>query len=268
MCLILFSYKSHPEYPLVVAANRDEFYDRPTQPLSYWNRNTNILAGQDLECKGTWLGVTLNGRFAAITNYREPHKNIDHAPSRGLLVSEFLSGTQNPEQYLADVQRRADQYHGFNLLIGDRATLYYYSNRGDGIVKLDPGVYGLSNHLMNTPWPKVEKGRRMFQTLLEKLEAESESESESMTSSDNLLKVLNGRTLPPDQLLPDTGVGMEWERILSPIFISSENYGTRSSSVIWVEYSGKVTFLERVYDPKKDRTTGNETRIYTFQIKS
>lgn len=258
MCLILFSYKSHPKYRLVAAANRDEFYNRPTQPLSFWNQNTGILAGRDLECNGTWLGVTTNGRFAAITNYREPDRKNTDAPSRGLLVSEFLSGTLDPDPYLSDVHKNAHLYNGFNLLIGDRSALYYYSNRGDGIIRLNPGIYGLSNHLMNTPWPKVEKSRGLFQKVLK--------ESESMTNGDKLLDILNDRTLPPDHMLPDTGVGIEWERILSPVFITSDNYGTRSSSVIWMEYSGKTTFLERSYDPKKKGGAGSETRIYTFQI--
>ena len=264
MCLILFSYKSHPKYRLVAAANRDEFYNRPTQPLSFWNQNTGILAGRDLECNGTWLGMTTTGRFAAITNYREregePDRKNTSAPSRGLLVSEFLSGTLDPDRYLSDVHRNAHLYNGFNLLIGDRSALYYYSNRGDGIVALNPGIYGLSNHLMNTPWPKVEKGRGLFQEVLE--------ESESTTDPGKLLDILNDRTLPPDHMLPDTGVGIEWERILSPVFITNDNYGTRSSSVIWMEYSGKVTFLERSYDPKKEGETGSETRMFTFQINS
>ena len=262
MCLILFSYKSHPKYRLVAAANRDEFYNRPTQPLSFWNQNTGILAGRDLECNGTWLGVTTTGRFAAITNFRErepDRKNID-APSRGLLVSEFLSGTLDPDRYLSEVHKSAYLYNGFNLLIGDRSALFYYSNRGDGIVELNPGTYGLSNHLMNTPWPKVEKSRGVFQEVLK--------ESELTTDSEKLLEILNDRIPPPDHMLPDTGVGIEWERILSPVFITSDNYGTRSSSVIWMEYSGKVTILERSYDPKKEGETGSETRIFTLQIRS
>ena len=258
MCLILFSYKSHPTHRLIAAANRDEFYNRPTHPLSFWDDGSGILAGRDLVCNGTWLGTTVRGRFAAITNYREPEKKNADAPSRGLLVSEYLSGTIDPESYLAGVKEKAHLYNGFNLLVGDLSSLFYFSNRGDGITKLDPGTYGLSNHLINTSWPKVEKSRRMFQRVLK--------ESDSTINNHRLLDLLKDQTLPPDHLLPNTGVGIGWERILSPVFITSESYGTRSSTIIQVAYSGNVTFLERSYDTERVTGSKSGTRMFSFHL--
>ena len=159
MCLILFAYEQHPEYRLVFAANRDEVYDRPTCSLAFWRDHPTILAGRDLQGHGTWLGITRTGRLAAVTNYRDPGRQKETAVSRGLLVRDFLLDTRSPEQYLNRISRIKDRYNGFNLLLGDRTELYYYSNRGDGMRRISAGLYGISNRLLDTPWPKVQKGK-------------------------------------------------------------------------------------------------------------
>ena len=167
MCLILFAYKVHPSYPLVLAANRDEFYDRPTQSADFWPDHPQLLAGIDLQEKGTWLGVTKEGKFAAITNYRDPASWKTAAPSRGKLVRDYLVGDLNPENYLKEISAHARDYNGFNLLLGDRENLWVFSNQGDA-KKLQPGIYGLSNHLLDTPWPKVQRGKQLLKKALAK----------------------------------------------------------------------------------------------------
>ena len=240
MCLILFSYNTHPDYKLVFAANRDEFYDRPTKALAFWEDSPNILAGRDLKSCGTWLGISLSGRIAAITNFRDPLSIIEDAPSRGILVSHFLSGTQSARQYLEYIKASGIKYNGFNLLVGDSSGLYYFSNRDDTIKRIFPGIYGLSNDLLNTPWPKVQKGKNSLQALLDK---------EDHVSASDILDMLKDPTPPPDEMLPDTGVGIEWERMLSPLFIKSDVYGTMSSSIILVKKTGEATFLEQTHVP-------------------
>ena len=261
MCLILFSYKSHPNYHLVVAANRDEYYSRPTHPLSFWVQTPEILAGQDLQGQGTWLGITRSGRFAAVTNYREPHKNGLDSPSRGFLIRRFLEDTSDPETYLKKIDSEKHVYDGFNMLAGDQTALYYLSNRNSGnptgVLKLESGIYGLSNRLLDTPWPKVKKGKSVLKTLLnDALGVQVES----------IFKLLSDRSHPPDNDMPDTGVGLVWERILSPLFIISDYYGTRSSSVVLVEKMGKVTFVERTFVADASGVKSFSTCEYTFQI--
>lgn len=257
MCLILLSYDVHPVYRLVLAANRDEYYDRPTAPLAFWNDAPDVLAGRDLKRNGVWLGVTRTGRIAAITNYREPFLRLENAPSRGLLVSDFLTKMKSPEQYLDDIQKTGHLYNGFNLLVGDRSGLFYYSNMGSGIQKITPGLYGLSNHLLDTPWPKIEKGKAALGTLLEethKIEIE------------DVFDILTDRSYPADDQLPNTGVDRDWEKVLSPLFISSPTYGTRSSSVVVVERTSRITFAERTFESQQAESSENQTRIFSFTI--
>jgi uncharacterized protein with NRDE domain len=162
MCLILFAYRQHTDYKLILTANRDEYFARETASLAYWEDAPDVLAGRDLEKGGTWLGITRRGRFAAITNYRDANHPQKEADSRGFLVSEYLRGTDSPQQYLKALQMTADRYNGFNLLVGDEHTLFYFSNREMKISELQPGLYGLSNHLLETPWPKVVRGKRLL----------------------------------------------------------------------------------------------------------
>lgn len=257
MCLILLSYEMHPKYRMVLAANRDEFYNRPTAPIAFHDDSSDVLGGRDLKHHGMWLGITRAGRFAAITNYRDPGPNISDAPSRGFLVRNYLTGKESPENYLEHVKSDGNQYNGFNLLVGDRSELYYYSNRGNTIQKLTPGTYGLSNHLIDTPWPKITKGKSDLGKLLNNKED---------IDPEDIFDILNDGSCPPDSMLPDTGVDMEWERILSPLFITSEYYGTRSSSIIFMEREGSITFLERTFIPDNGMVKEEKTRKFTFQI--
>ena len=259
MCLILFSYRLHPDYRLILAANRDEFYDRPTASLDYWSDHPDVLAGRDLKGNGTWLGVTRSGRLAAVTNYREPVSHRENAPSRGKLIRDFLIGNSSPERYLKTVSRISNAYNGFNLIAGDLSGLYYYSNRASHVRQLQPGLYGISNNLMDTAWPKIQRGKALLQGQLsgrEKIDIKK------------IWKILVDRWLPADKALPDTGVGLEWERILAPLFIHSSDYGTRSSSIVLMEYSGQITFMERTHLNPVNVTESGETVTYSFSVKS
>jgi uncharacterized protein with NRDE domain len=242
MCLILFAWKMHENFPLVLAANRDEFYERPSAPAAFWEDAPDLLAGRDLREWGTWLGITRKGRLAALTNYRDPASLKIGAPSRGSLVSDYLRVREIPEAYLNRIKFDADRFNGFNLLVGDPAGLFYFSNRGT-LQHLNLGIYGLSNRLLDTPWPKVERGKTALLALLNE---------KKDPSPEALFALLADRTRPPDDRLPDTGVGIAWERILSPLFIESPVYGTRSSTVLLIDRRGCVTFTERVFNGAAD----------------
>jgi len=242
MCLILFAYKVHPSYRLILAANRDEFYERPSLPADFWEDQHNVLAGRDLKEGGTWLGITKEGKFAAVTNYRDPSAFKSNAPSRGKLVSRYLIGKQNAGGYLEDVSSQADKYNGFNLLIGDDNDLFVFSSNGEK-QKLNPGIYGLSNHNLNTPWPKVSRGKRLLKSSLDQ---------KGTQLKEALFTMLADRHIPPDSKLPSTGVGLEWERILSSMFIKSPDYGTRSSTIILIGKNRRVRFVEKVFDGQKE----------------
>ena len=223
MCLILFAWQQHPEYSLVIAANRDEYHARPSAAAHFWSDQPHILGGRDLQQGGTWLGVTRWGRFAAVTNYRDPNHVVTPAISRGWLVQEFLLGTESPSEYLCEVESCAERYNGFGLIVGDHTQLCYYSNRSIGIRDLEPGLYGLSNHLLDTPWPKVARGKSALAQMLQ---------SGDSIDAEAVLDTLSDTTIAEDDLLPDTGIGVEHERMLSPIFVRSDVYGTRSSTVL------------------------------------
>lgn len=252
MCLILAAWQAHPDYPLVVAANRDEFFARPTAPAQFWEEAPDVLAGRDLEAGGTWLGVTRRGRFAALTNFRDPARNKPGVPSRGGLVSGFLYGAQSAEEYLRELETVADRYNGFNLMFGGRDGLWCFSNCGEGERKLPPGVYGLSNHLLDTPWPKVARGKSALADALEALPDEGP-----------LFALLSDDSIAPDNALPRTGVSLEWERLLSASFVRSPAYGTRSSTVVLLDRTGKLRFTEQTFLP--DATPGGRAD-FSFQI--
>jgi uncharacterized protein with NRDE domain len=257
MCLILFAYNAHPRYRLVLAANRDEFYKRPTAPLKYWEDHPHILGGRDLEQLGTWMGITRNGRFAAITNYRSALTNRHNAPSRGHLVADFLIGHQPVADYLQKIRRGAKQYSGFNLIVGDIKGVHYYSNQNDRPVRLQPGIYGLSNHLLDTPWPKLSQGKQALSSLLREKER---------IDTDQLIEILQDQQVPADDQLPDTGIGLRLERILSPVFITSPDYGTRSSSILLIDQDGHVIYCERTWQPGQSLPVDGHTRCYEFKI--
>lgn len=256
MCLILFAYKSHPDYILILAGNRDEFYDRPSEPAAFWDEYPGMLAGKDLKGGGTWFGVTRTGKFAGITNYRDPKSHKKNAPSRGLLVTRFLTGKAGPRKYLEDLKKEADRYNGFNLILGWKDELFWYSNRGKGIKKLSPGIYGLSNHLLDTPWPKLVKGKSAFEGLVA---------GAVIPGPDEFFRLLEDRIQADDSELPETGVGLERERMLSPVFISSSNYGTCSSTLLFIDRDERVTFIERTFK-RYPNTAFSST--YDFRIES
>lgn len=253
MCLILLSHKTHPRYPLIFAANRDEFFDRPTAPVAFWKEAPSLLAGKDLRGGGTWFGITGKGRIAALANYREPQANRTDAPSRGLLVRNFLLDDLSGAEFLEKLKRTSDRYNGFIMIFGDvRHQLYYFSNRGDIPPLLSPGIHGQSNHLLDTPWPKVERGKKALERVLF---------TETNPSAESLFAILADRTPAQDNLLPDTGVGLERERILSSIFVTAPAYGTRSSTVVLIDTEQNVTFIERTFGGDSEHYTDAEFRF-------
>jgi uncharacterized protein with NRDE domain len=241
MCLVLIALHSHPEYSLIVAANRDEFYDRPTAPGGFWADAPSVLAGRDLQAGGTWLGIDRRGRLAAVTNYRQGERERPAPRSRGHLVSDFLTTETGALEHMNRVRSDAGLYNGFNLIASDGGGLFYYSNREDRVRTLVPGVYGLSNHLLDTPWPKVASTKTAFDALLN-------GGASDLTA--DLFALLSDRNRPADHLLPSTGVGREWERLLSSAFIASDDYGTRSSTVVLAGRDDGIIFIERTFGPR------------------
>jgi uncharacterized protein with NRDE domain len=241
MCLIIFGLNIHPRYRLILAANRDEFYARPTKTAQFWEENPQVLAGQDLTAGGTWLGITKTGRFAAVTNYRDLSAPSG-MKSRGDLTKEFLTGGDSPENYLRRIESEKSDYSGFNLLVGefaeDKDELFYFSNRGENSEKLTSGIYGLSNALLGANWRKIEAGKSGFEKILQTADE---------IQSAPLFEILADRRRALDEELPQTGVGIERERILSPAFIETSGYGTRISTVLTIERGGRVKFIEKTF---------------------
>ncbi|ROR34601.1 NRDE family protein [Inmirania thermothiophila] len=237
MCLILVAHRAHPRWPLVIAANRDEFRDRPAAPAAWWREDARVLAGRDLAAGGTWLGVRRDGRWAAVTNVREGRRGR-HPRSRGELVARYLLGDAPPRAFLAEALAGGAAYGGFNLLVATPDEVLYGSNRGHGIHALAPGVHGLSNGRLDAPWPKVRRGREGLRALLAGEGPRVEA----------LMALLADRREAPPEALPDTGVGPERERRLSPLFIVGADYGTRCSTVLVVDREGRACLVERTWD--------------------
>ncbi|HET6655563.1 MAG TPA: NRDE family protein [Gammaproteobacteria bacterium] len=254
MCLIAIAWKTDADWPLVLVGNRDEFHARATDPASFWRGAPDVIGGRDLAAGGSWLGVRANGRFAAVTNYRDRIDPPPEARSRGHLVGDFLRGEMAPAVFMADVAAEADCYAGFNLFVGDRGTLMYFSNRGGQPRQLAPGRYALSNAALDTPWPKVQRMRDAF---AQQLDEQPPPDPEA------LLAVLNDRTPAPDADLPDTGLPRDRERLLSAPFVVSPSYGTRASSVVIVRADGRTSFTERGFDPSGGIL---ETRQFVFRV--
>ncbi len=255
MCTIFYAYNSQPDYYLVVAANRDEFLDRQTASANFWPSQPNLLAGQDLKHKGTWLGLTTGGRFCSITNYREPGTEISGAESRGLLALDYLSGTMPPMQYVNDLCHSSKVYNGYNLIAGDSSALWYFSNRLTKPRQLTPGLYGLSNHLLDTPWPKVLLGHGFVKQALRSFNGPADEDRLIL----NLFEIMQNEEKPPDDQLPRTGLSIDKERQLSSVFIRTENYGTRATTVILWHKSGRVRFIERNHQT-------NYEQAFVFEI--
>ncbi|MEJ2662184.1 MAG: NRDE family protein [Desulfobacteraceae bacterium] len=258
MCLILFAYHHHPRYPLILAANRDEFYDRPTQALDFWTDLPEIAAGRDLKRMGTWLGINRHGRLAAVTNYREAGGQRPEARSRGHLVADFLTNRAGVPDYLHRLHADSGLYNGFNLIVGDVRELYYCSNRGARPSPVQPGIHGLSNHLLDSPWPKVRDGKSKMAAIL--------GENDSDIHRQRLLEALEDQSVPPDNQLPDTGVGPEWERMLAPVFITSPAYGTRCSSLLTIDTHGEVNFTEISWHPAEARPTVKSEKHIKYHV--
>jgi uncharacterized protein with NRDE domain len=246
MCLLVFAWRSHPDFPLVLLANRDEFYARRTRPAAWWGHAVSLLAGHDEEAGGTWLGITRRGRFAAITNVRAPTERNPHAPSRGALVLSALQAPQRGGEWLDLHAPRTAAYNGFNLLVGDvlpgdgadASSLHYYSNRlGQPPGALAPGIYGLSNGFLDTPWPKVTRAVGAFACTIA-----------GGVAVEPLLRLMEPRDEARDAELPSTGVPLDWERALSAIQIRANGYGTRTTTVLTVRSDSLVTFFERSFD--------------------
>ena len=251
MCLNIFSYKNHPDYKLIIAANRDEFYARKTEAAHFWNDKPNLLAGKDLEQGGTWLGITKTGKFSFITNYRDPKSFRKDAPSRGALVSNYLNGSHDPEAYLKNIGH-AKHFNGFNLVVGDLNEVFYYSNVENKITKLKTGFYAVSNAFLDTPWKKLVTGKNAVQSLI----------SQQNFSAEDLFSALHNEQKADDSELPSTGVPYEIEKLVSSMFIKSETYGTVCSTVVLIDNQNHVQFFERTHNPLKE----NKTVSFEFVI--
>lgn len=240
MCLILFSWNKHPVYKLVLAANRDEFFKRPTKKAHFWRNASTVFAGKDLVAGGTWMGINKSGKFGAVTNYRDFYK-FKPSPlykSRGNLVADYLKKDIPALEYMEIIDSQSEFYDGFNLLIGDFNNLYYYSNIENQIKKISHGIYGLSNHLLDSPWPKVIKGKKLLEDFL----------MNNGVKDEDLLNILYDVDHAEDKDLPDTGVGINFERQLSPLFIKMGDYGTRSSTLLKISHDKEYSFRERTYE--------------------
>ena len=244
MCLIFMAYRQHEEYPLIVLANRDEFYSRATSPANYWS-GSSILAGKDLVGGGTWLGMNDRGKLAMLTNYRDLINIKPDAPTRGKLVSDFLMGDFKPDSYLTALDKSASLYNGYNLILGTVDDPWYYSNYQRKIYQLGTGLYGLSNELLDSPWPKVVKGKKEMKELLQANHIDKE----------RLFDVMRDSATANDDQLPNTGLSLTKERALSSMFIDTPDYGTRCTTLIMMNKNGEIYFEERTYIPKISKAT-------------
>ena len=254
MCLLVFGYDIHSRYSLVFAGNRDEFYERPTAPAGVWDDAPHIIGGRDLKAGGAWMGVTRAGHWGVVTNVREPGAYREDARSRGALVADYLRDEPDPQAYLEAVAAEGDRYNGFNLLLGTPTSLYHYTNRAPGAHAVTPGIHGLSNARLDTPWPKVTRARRALQAAFQRRNV----------SDDALFDLLDDRRPAPDPELPNTGLGRDRERMLSPLFIESERYGTRASTVLRIGRDGTISFAERTFEAG----TPAATRHFAFEAET
>lgn len=253
MSLVLVAYDIHPRYRLVAACNRDEFHFRDTSPAAWWDDTPDVLAGRDLDSGGSWFGIRRDGRFAAITGYRDPKSTCEGRRSRGLIVSDFLQGESSTDDSLSPLGVRSRDYNPFSVMMYDGQVLGWCSNRVRGTRRLGAGIYGLSNHLLNTPWHKVASGKSELKQLL----------SEDPIHARHLLSLLDARSEAMDECLPRTGVGEDCERWLSPRFVVGETFGTRASTVLLVSHDGEAELVERRFDAQGIEIA---TARYTFAI--
>lgn len=251
MCLIVFAFNHHPEYPFILAGNRDEFYAREAQEAHFWDTEPEILAGKDLRAGGTWLGISKRGEFGAITNYRD-FKNPKEGPrSRGEIIPNILTQDGSVKKNLHRLIQKSHDYSGFNLLSGTCEKLYYANNINGDIETVEPGIHGLSNAFLDTPWPKVENARSEFKAALNSASLDKASIFEFLRNSETY----------PQASLPETGLSPEMEKAVSPIFIETDGYGTRCSTLLTIDTSGRVNFIEKTYTNSDDSDFVTE---YTF----
>ncbi|MDX1907626.1 MAG: NRDE family protein [Bacteroidia bacterium] len=259
MCLVIVGYKIHPGYPLIITANRDEYRSRPTERPAWWENGQDIFAGKDLTAGGSWLGVNRRGWFAAVTNYREGARmQVPNTLSRGALVTDYLTGELQPEAFLLRLSERAHLYSGFNLLLSDGQDMYYFSNREGIIRQLEPGLYGLSNHLLDSPWPKVVRAKAAAEKVI----------TTNHPDVGALFALMRDTSQPPDNQLPDTGVGLSVERRLATAFIDLEdlNYGTRVTTVLLQDNQQQMYWEERSFTPGDEPVIELITPVTTLNI--
>ncbi|MFP8489252.1 NRDE family protein [Gracilimonas sp. Q87] len=256
MCLITFAYKKHLKYELILAGNRDEFYGRPTRSAQFWTEegHSDILAGKDLEAGGTWLGIHKDGRWGALTNYRDPTVIKEDPPSRGELVMNYLTSDNSAIEYLQNLSTTAQDYNGFNLLLWDNGHFYHFSNQSKRMTTIEPGVHGISNALLDTSWPKVDSANEQMKKLI----------SSDEINKEELFELLLDQSKANDEDLPVTGIPRDLEKAISSIFIKTENYGTRCSSILLIDKNGNIDFTERTFNPGSD-TIKNEQH-YQIEI--
>ena len=252
MCLMVFANNYHPDYKLIFAANRDEFYERPSSPV-HFRKDDPILAGKDLKDGGTWCGINKNGRFAAITNYRNIKAIKKDAVSRGKIVTDFLTGTSSPELYSKGLANSANQYNGYSFVFGNISELFFFSNQSAKLLKIESGIHGLSNHLIDTPWYNVRRGKELLERAVNKGD----------NFIEDLFALLSDTTSSPDNELPDTGLDKKTEKSISSIFVETPGYGTRSSSVILIDRNDNVTFVEKSLDIRTKEWMTNKFEFQT-----
>lgn len=257
MCILFIAVEQHPIFPLIIAANRDEFYPRPTQESHFWHDHKNLLAGKDLQAGGTWMGVNTEGGIAALTNIRNPEKHDNElSTSRGHIVSSYLLGDTPESNYIQNLKTSRNTYNGYNLLFGKWNQLQVYNNHDDSLQKLTPGFYGLSNADLNSPWPKINSGVSALETYC--------SENADL-DVEQLFALLMDETKADDSELPNTGVPYEWEKKLSSIFIRSEGYGTRSSTILTVDQNQRLSWYEHTFNDNKQVIN---TQYFHFNIEN
>jgi len=254
MCLITFAYNAHPEYELILAGNRDEFYERPTRKAQFWTDegHPDILAGKDLKAGGTWLGINKDGRWGALTNYRDFSIQKEDPPSRGELVLNYLQSDQSGESYLQKLLPRATDYNGFNLLLGDQSGIYHLLNQEGTINPVEDGIHGLSNASLDTPWMKLQKANQSLKGLID---------ADNITK-EALFDLLLDEEKAPDSELPKTGLDHDMEKAVSSIFIKTKDYGSRCSTLLLINKKGRISFTERRY--KAGTTQVRDEQHFTF----
>lgn len=251
MCLISIAYQYHPKYKLILLANRDEFYQRPTREAHWWDENESVFGGKDLQAGGSWLAVSKNGKIGAITNFRNPSRIIKNKISRGQILSNYILSDISEKKYINELSDTGENFEGYNLLLGNQENLYHFSNINQKLTSITPGVYALSNHLLNTPWPKVEKAKKVMHKLIE---------TGNVIDVEAAFKLFSDKQRAPDDQLPNTGIGLSYERHLSSIFIDIPQYGTRATTLLMIDNENKVYFEEREFVLKTVSKT-------SFQIK-